>query len=146
MDRRHMRVLVVEDAADLLEIYRRHLTRMGCEVLGAATGRVALDLAPGFDPDLAFVDTILPDMLGTSVVDTLRTDPRTARCVLVIASGLDAELQDTHGDAVMPKPFTGSDLEAILRWYADRPEQAPRPIPGTGGPGGTGGVGGEDAP
>jgi len=118
---RQTRVLVVEDAPDLLEIYRRHLTRLGCEVLGAGTGRVALDLAAEFDPDLAFVDTMLPDMLGTSVVDGMRGDARTARCVIVIASGLDAEVQDTHGDAVMPKPFTRADLEAILRWYADRP-------------------------
>src|SRR6266540_4347271 len=88
---RHTRVLVVEDADDLLEVYRRHLTRLGCEVVGARTGREALDLAPGFDPDVAFVDTMLPDMLGTSVVDAMRADPRTARCAIIIASGLRSE-------------------------------------------------------
>ena len=132
MDRqRPTRVLVVEDAVDLLEIYRRHLVRLGCQVLGAATGSIALDLAPEFDPDLAFVDTMLPDMLGTSVVDAIRTDPRTERCVIVIASGLDAEVQDTHGDAVMPKPFSGTDLEGILRWYAERPDPATGWAPGS---------------
>jgi DNA-binding response OmpR family regulator len=131
MDRhRKVRVLVIEDTPDLLEIYRRHLSRLDCEVLGAATGRVALDLAPEFDPDLAFVDTMLPDMLGTSVVDALRADPRTARCTIVIASGLDAEVQDTHGDAVMPKPFTRADLEAILAWHGElRDKAAHRPGP-----------------
>ena len=131
MDRhRQTRVLVVEDTPDLLEIYRRHLTRLGCEVLGAGSGRVALDLAPEFDPDLAFVDTMLPDMLGTSVVDALRADPRTARCAIVIASGLDAEVQDTHGDAVMSKPFSRTDLEAALRWYAELGDRAAdRPAP-----------------
>jgi two-component system KDP operon response regulator KdpE len=132
MDRqRQTRVLVVEDAADLLEIYRRHLVRLGCEVLGAATGDIALDLAPAFDPDLAFVDTMLPDMLGTSVVDAMRADPRTERCVIVIASGLDTEVQDTHGDAVMPKPFSGADLERILRWFAERPDPAADRTPGS---------------
>jgi DNA-binding response OmpR family regulator len=132
MDRhRRTRVLVVEDAADLLEIYRRHLVRLGCEVLGAATGSTAIRLAPEFDPDLAFVDTMLPDMLGTSVVDAIRSDPRTERCVIVIASGLDAEVQDTHGDMVMPKPFSGGDIEAILRWFAERPDPATGRAPGS---------------
>jgi CheY-like chemotaxis protein len=126
---RPTRVLVVEDAADLAEVYRRHLTRHGCEVVVADTGQDALDLAPEFDPDLAFVDTMLPDMLGTSVVDGLRADARTAHCIVVIASGLDPDVQDTHGDAVMPKPFSGADIADILSWYAGLPAADVMPIP-----------------
>ena len=126
---RTTRVLVVEDEQDLADIYQRHLNRLGCEVRLASTGKAALDVAADFHPDLAFVDTMLPDMLGTSVVEGLRD--RSPHCLVVVASGLDLDVQDTHGDAVMPKPFSGNDIANIMDWYSGQHFDDETPVPGT---------------
>jgi len=119
-EQKNLRVLVVEDEADIAEIYRRHLTKLGCEVTVAQTGEAALAVAPTYDPDIAFVDTMLPDMLGTTVVEGLRADGRTARCTVIVASGLDPALQDVGADGVMSKPFSGGDLRDIIDQYVPK--------------------------
>lgn len=121
------RILVIEDDEDITKIYGRFLSRLDCEVKFAATGAAAIEIAVEFCPDLAFVDTMLPDMLGTSVIDQLRDDPRTACCRIIVVSGLDPAFGDSSADATLCKPFTGKDIASAVQKleveWASQPQQ-----------------------
>jgi CheY-like chemotaxis protein len=115
MPEQRPKVLVVEDDVDISKVYLRFLSRLGCVVECATTGGAALETARRFCPDLVFVDTMLPDMLGTSVIEHLRSDPRTAQCRIVVVSGLDPEFGDRSADATLCKPFTGEDIAMVVQ-------------------------------
>ncbi|HVQ93948.1 MAG TPA: ATP-binding protein [Mycobacteriales bacterium] len=67
-------VLVVEDEEAIREVTRRILTRNGYEVLTAATGAAAVELAERTDRDihLLLTDVIMPAMLGREVAERVR--------------------------------------------------------------------------
>jgi signal transduction histidine kinase/CheY-like chemotaxis protein len=69
---RGIRVLVVEDNADLRDMMCALLQSRGSIVLGAADGRSAIALAGRQRPELAFVDIDLPDMSGYEVARALQ--------------------------------------------------------------------------
>jgi len=54
------RILVVDDETALVELVRSYLEREQYEVLTAADGRTALDLARAAQPDLVVLDVMLP--------------------------------------------------------------------------------------
>src|SRR4051812_15829508 len=71
-------VLIVEDEKDLSDLIAYNLQRNGYEVLTAAEGLSAMDLAGKHLPDLVLLDLMLPGIDGTEVARRLRGDSRTA--------------------------------------------------------------------
>ncbi|MET0417002.1 MAG: response regulator, partial [Actinoplanes sp.] len=71
-------ILVVDDRATNREIARMTLDEGGHEVIEAAEGRQALDLARQLHPDVVLTDVIMPGMDGYEFVHQLRADAQTA--------------------------------------------------------------------
>jgi PAS domain S-box-containing protein len=114
-------VLVADDNASSREALARALEGRGWEVDRAAGGAEALALLRGPRAyDLAFIDSLMPDLDGASVLAFARTD-RTIpmpRCALLAADPererLDAVAADLRIDAVLAKPFTPGALDQAL--------------------------------
>jgi len=104
------RVLVVDDEPDELALLATHLRRAGCDVVEAADAESALatDLAA---VDVAFVDLRLPGMGGWELVEVLRE--RHPDLPVVVTSVLD-EYDYPPTDAVLPKPYTSSQVQEVL--------------------------------
>jgi CheY-like chemotaxis protein len=68
-----LRVLLVEDNADLAAAMERLLRREGLEVRTALSGQEALVVTPDFEPQLILCDMSLPDMGGLEVIRKLRS-------------------------------------------------------------------------
>jgi CheY-like chemotaxis protein len=68
-----LRVLLVEDNADLAAAMERLLRREGLEVRTALSGQEALVVRPDFEPQLILCDMSLPDMGGLEVIRKLRS-------------------------------------------------------------------------
>src|SRR6266487_4426309 len=66
------RILVVDDESALVELVRSYLEREQYEVLTAADGHSALDLARAAQPDLVVLDVMLPVLDGIEVCRQLR--------------------------------------------------------------------------
>ncbi len=112
-----MLALVVDDSDDQSELLRRYLEREGCRVVAASTAEQALTLLDGIRPDLAIVDLLLPGISGAELAGRVRmTHPD---CLLAISSVLDAASYP-EADAVLPKPFTGAQLAAVVEQAARR--------------------------
>ncbi|MFD1148482.1 SpoIIE family protein phosphatase [Saccharothrix hoggarensis] len=113
------RVLVVDDNADLRQMLVRLLSPYW-QVLVAADGRQALELARAERPDLVLSDVMMPRLDGFGLLEALRSDPATATIPVILLSaraGEEAEIQglDAGADDYLVKPFSSLELLARVR-------------------------------
>jgi signal transduction histidine kinase/ActR/RegA family two-component response regulator len=106
------------------------LARVGCEVITAAGGREALELASRNDFDLAFVDYDLPDLSGPEVTRRLRRLPGRSSAARILATtafstaAKQQECLDAGMNGFLGKPVT---LERVRQALALEPASAPAP-------------------
>lgn len=89
------RVLIVDDE-ELSRYLLRTLMPAQVEILEAAGGTEGIRMARECQPDLVFLDLIMPDIPGSDVLRELRHDPATQAIPVVIATSraLDAAERD----------------------------------------------------
>lgn len=112
-------ILIVDDEADLRELVDINLTREGFEVVQAADGTQALELAQSASPSLVILDMMLPDISGTEVCRRLRADPETASVPIIMLSARGEEIDRVVGFEVGADDYVVkanlSTRELILR-------------------------------
>lgn len=96
--RRPLRVLLVDDDADVLAMLQAVLTTESLDVVGLATnGEDAERVAAAIGPDVAVVDYMMPGMTGFETATRIKAVRE--ECVVVIFSALDIGAQaDAHPD------------------------------------------------
>ena len=109
------RVLVVDDEPDVLLLCRLNLQQRGHELLEAADGTTALEIARELHPDVIVLDLMLPGISGYDVLEALQRDSETTNIpVLVLtAKSLRADRERSHGlgaSAFLTKPFLPNEL------------------------------------
>ena len=126
-----MRVLVVEDHAELAEAVASGLRREGMAVDIAGDGGSGLANARVYEYDVIVLDRDLPVLHGDQVCKQLNTDGIRARVLMLTASGgIDDRVQGLSigADDYLPKPFAFSELVARVRALARRAQPALRPV------------------
>ncbi|MFP5346402.1 MAG: response regulator transcription factor [Actinomycetes bacterium] len=109
------RALVIEDDVDVRHLLRSYLSRLGWAVEECGTGEHGLEAARRTPPDLVVLDLMLPGISGHEVLAALRSDPAMPGVTVVVSSVLDRHDQlALPADAVLPKPFSRADLQAVL--------------------------------
>lgn len=109
------RILLVEDEAELRDLWQEFLAGFGHDVLVASSVNEAIQAVDGLEGtlDLVLIDWTLPDGRGNSVVDHARKHAPAAH--LVITSGMGPRLPSNHGaDGVLGKPFKIRDLLRVV--------------------------------
>jgi CheY-like chemotaxis protein len=109
------RVLVVDDEPDVLLLCRLNLQQRGHELLEAADGSTALQIARDRHPDVIVLDLMLPGISGYDVLEALHRDAETTDIpVLVLtAKSLRADRERSQGlgaSAFLTKPFLPNEL------------------------------------
>lgn len=113
--------MIVEDDRTLLETLEYNLTRQGYEVLAAADGLLALEVARREHPDLIVLDVMLPGMDGFEVCRILR---REMTVPILMLTARDEEVDRVVGlevgaDDYLTKPFSMREflarVKALLR-------------------------------
>jgi DNA-binding response OmpR family regulator len=115
-----MRVLVVEDEADLADAVARGLRREGYAVDVAYDGDEALDKAAVNAYDLVCLDLNLPGIDGIDVVRRLRTDGGAQPPRVLMLTARDRTVDrvaglDEGADDYLVKPFDFEELKARVR-------------------------------
>ena len=113
------RVLVVEDNHDAAETLREMLLLWDHDVEVAYDGRVGVERARAFLPDVVLCDIGLPGMDGYEVARAIRSDPATSSAYLVAVTGYaspeDARRAVGAGfDLHLGKPVPIEVLEEVL--------------------------------
>ncbi|MBW4519932.1 MAG: response regulator [Scytolyngbya sp. HA4215-MV1] len=91
---KQIRVLVIEDDADLAQVLRTLFEQQGIDTFHASTGREAIRLSQQLKPDLLVLDLGLPGGDGFTVVDWLRQHNILHSVPLVIYSAKDLNEAD----------------------------------------------------
>lgn len=113
-------VLVVDDSATIRAVIGKMLAQDGHTVLKAAEGESAIAIAREKNPDLIFLDIVMPGMNGFAVLRALRRDPQTHHIPIVMISGnLQATeqfyVQRFGADDFMKKPFGRGEVFARIQ-------------------------------
>ena len=119
------RILVVDDETALVELVQSYLEREQYEVLTAADGSAALELARTAQPDLVVLDVMLPILDGLEVCRQLRQFSDAYVIMLTArAEEIDTILGLTVGaDDYLTKPFSPRELVARIKALLRRPRQ-----------------------
>ncbi len=88
------RVLVVDDEPIQRRLLQVHLVGRGFQVVTAADGRAAIELARADVPDAIVSDVLMPGMDGFELCLQVRRDPRLARVPVVLVSSHYVESED----------------------------------------------------
>ena len=114
-----LRVLLVEDDAEVRDVVRRYLDDLGCRVSIASSGEQALLLlGPEADFDLLLSDIALgAGMRGTKLAALAQQ--RLPQLAVLLMSGFSSELLDADRDApqdweLLRKPYRRAELAAAL--------------------------------
>ena len=83
-----VKILLVEDSRPIRLENERVLVKAGYEVVCAADGEAALEMAKEHKPDLILLDMILPRMSGPEVLEHLKKNAATAGIPVVVLSSL----------------------------------------------------------
>lgn len=113
-----VRILVVEDDADIADVLQRGLQAEGYRVVTVASGRDAITRTREQDYRLIILDLILPDLDGMEVCRMLRHEQSQALILMLTArDGLDDKIQGLRlgADDYLTKPFSFEELCARLQ-------------------------------
>ncbi|HXB64592.1 MAG TPA: response regulator transcription factor [Solirubrobacteraceae bacterium] len=113
-----MRVLLVEDHAELAETVATGLRREGFAVDVAADGRDALSHVALTDYDVVVLDRDLPGVHGDEVCRRLVAGEGDSRILMLTAAATISERVEGLGlgaDDYLPKPFAFAELVARIR-------------------------------
>ncbi len=124
-----MRVLIVDDNLDSLEMLSMSFRLSGHEVWTLQQPELAVSKALEVQPDLIFLDLEMPDIDGYTLAELMRRERELERAFLVALTGrgLDEDRARTHAagfDAHVLKPV---DLELLKKFLDKGPHPAPRP-------------------
>jgi two-component system alkaline phosphatase synthesis response regulator PhoP len=114
------KILVVDDEAVLVETIAYNLEQAGYQVITAADGASALEVARRESPDLIILDIMLPEMDGLEVCRQLRRDGSTAATPIIMLTAKGDEIDKVVGlevgaDDYVTKPFGRRELLARVR-------------------------------
>lgn len=124
-----LKILVVDDEPEAVELVEFNLQQAGYSVVPAGTGAEALHKARTVQPDLIVLDLMLPELDGLEVCKILRRDPATAAIPIIMLTAKAAEIDRVLGlelgaDDYLTKPFSPRELVLRVRKLLQRDRAA----------------------
>ena len=113
------KILIVDDEAHIRMLIEQTLEELeddGVEFLTAENGEIALDIIQKENPQLVFLDVMMPKMNGMEVCRRVKKEMGLDKVFIVLLTAKGQELdrlkgQEVGADVYMTKPF---DPEVIL--------------------------------
>ena len=124
METGDIKILIVDDEADILEIITYSLENAGYKIYTAKNGIEAVDKASMIKPDLIVLDVMMPEMDGIEACEIIRNNPKTKNTLITFLSargedysqiaGFNAGADDYITKPIKPKILL-SKVKSLLR-------------------------------
>ena len=124
MNEAEIKILLVDDEPDILEIVSYNLTAEGYKVYTANNGVEALEKAKKKKPHLIILDVMMPEMDGIETCEAIRNTPDLAHTIVTFLTargedysqmaGFDAGADDYITKPIKPKVLV-SKVKSLLR-------------------------------
>jgi two-component system phosphate regulon response regulator PhoB len=128
-----MRILIVEDEPDILNLLAFNLENSGFETTTAMDGYEALDKVRKEAPDLILLDLMLPKLNGFEVCRKIRENPglKNIPIIMLTAKGEEADTitgLELGADDYVTKPFSPKELTLRIKAILRRIKPAPKEV------------------
>ena len=116
-----LKVLVIDDSKTIRRTAESLLAKEGCEVFTAVDGFDALSKIADHQPDIVFVDIMMPRLDGYQTCALIKQHPQLKTTPVIMLSSKDGVFDRARGrlagsDRYLTKPFTKEGLvEAVLQ-------------------------------
>ncbi len=124
MKKKDIRILLVDDEPDILEIVGYNLSQEGYQILTASNGKEAISKAKKDLPHLIIMDVMMPEMDGMEACENIRKIPELSQVIITFltarsedysqVAGFDAGADDYITKPIKPKLLV-SKVKALLR-------------------------------
>jgi two-component system alkaline phosphatase synthesis response regulator PhoP len=124
MTNKNIKILLVDDEPDILEIVGFHLQKVGYQIFKAKDGNEAVEKAKALEPHLILLDIMMPNMDGIEACEKIRAIKGLENILIVFftargedysqVAGFDAGADDYITKPIKPKVLI-SKVKALLR-------------------------------
>jgi twitching motility two-component system response regulator PilG len=119
----NLRILVVDDSATIRRSAESMLTKAGYDVVTAENGFEALSKVAQHNPDLIFVDIMMPRLDGYQTCAIIKNNSQYRSTPVVMLTSKDGLFDQARGrvvgsDLYLTKPFTKEELLAAVQQHA----------------------------
>ncbi|MGV8993177.1 MAG: response regulator transcription factor [Flavobacterium sp.] len=131
MKKRDIKILLVDDDADIIEIVRYNLLQEGYQIFTASNGKEAIAAAKKELPHLIIMDVMMPVMDGMEACEQIRLLPELQNVIITFLSarnedysqlaGFEAGADDYIAKPIKPKILV-SKVKGLLRRLKDQKE------------------------
>ncbi len=132
MKKKEIKVLLVDDEPDILEILEYNLAQEGYQISTASNGKDAVSKAKKELPHLIILDVMMPEMDGIEACEHIRKIPELQQTIITFltarsedysqVAGFDAGADDYITKPIKPKVLV-SKIKALLRRFKDEETQ-----------------------
>ena len=124
MKKKDIKILLVDDEQDILEIVGYNLSQEGYQIVTASNGKEAIARAKKEHPHLIIMDVMMPEMDGMEACENIRKIPELQDTIITFltarsedysqVAGFDAGADDYIAKPIKPKVLV-SKVQALLR-------------------------------
>ncbi|PSR05829.1 MAG: DNA-binding response regulator [Bacteroidetes bacterium SW_10_40_5] len=131
MENKDVKILIVDDEPDILEILEYNLLKEGYQIFKATNGQEAIDQAKKITPHLILLDIMMPDLDGIETCRELRNLPQLEDSLVAFLTARNEDYSqiagfDVGADDYIKKPIKPrvlvSRVKGLLRRYANSNE------------------------
>jgi DNA-binding response OmpR family regulator len=114
------KIMLIEDDSDLYALLKYNLEKEGFQLVGAQTGKGAVELCRREKPDLVILDIMLPDSDGLDICKGIRSHPELAHIPVIFLTARASETDRIVGlelgaNDYIVKPFFVRELVARIK-------------------------------
>ncbi len=119
-----LQVLVADDDPAILRLVQAIVEKEGYTVFAARDGKEAYKFLQSGEPiSAAIFDVVMPYIQGTELVRYMQSEKRLMKIPVIMMTAeqnprLSSESFSAGAVAFLPKPFTSSQLQVMLRMFA----------------------------
>jgi twitching motility two-component system response regulator PilG len=117
-----LKVMVIDDSKTIRRTAETLLKKAGCDVITADNGFEALPLISTQQPDILFIDIMMPRLDGYQTCALVKNNPKYKETPIIMLSSKDGLFDRAKGkvagaEQYLTKPFSRDDLLGAIRTH-----------------------------